>query len=164
MVTYIPTYSGVPIGNINLRTITVGFLLSIFLVENQISKKMAILLTRLGETWEGKVSAKKQPNKQKKNSVVRVSQPISNIPQTMPTHQASRADYMHTHSQMAPPTLTQQVMPNQQQQPQQEAQSPTSQNIYGGPSNPLVDGQIPGGYQEPMAANAVLGGGGFSTW
>ena len=146
----------------------ISFLLAVFTVENQVSKKVTILLTRL-ENGHSKMTSGKNgqaPQKtdsQKKTPVVRVSQPISNMPQAVPTHQASRADYMHTHQQMAPPTLTQQAQ-SSQQQPAQEAQSPTSQGMYGGPSNPMVNAQMPGGLLEPMAANEVLGGGSFSAW
>ena len=168
IVTFIPSYSGVAIGNLNMWTLIISFLLAVFTVENQVSKKVTILLTRL-ENGHSKMTSGKNgqaPQKtdsQKKAPVVRVSQPISNMPQAVPTHQASRADYMHTHQQMAPPTLTQQAQ-SSQQQPAQEAQSPTSQGMYGGPSNPMVNAQMPGGLLEPMAANEVLGGGSFSAW
>lgn len=168
IVTFIPSYSGVAIGNLNMWTLIISFLLAVFTVENQVSKKVTILLTRL-ENGHSKMTSGKNgqaPQKtdsQKKAPVVRVSQPISNMPQAVPTHQASRADYMHTHQQMAPPTLTQQAQ-SSQQQPAQEAQSPTSHGMYGGPSNPMVNAQMPGGLLEPMAANEVLGGGSFSAW
>ena len=165
IITFIPSYSGTAIGNLNMWTLIVSFILAIFTVENQVSKKVTILLTRLENGYSKSTSGKKGTTAQKngatqKSPVVRVSHPISNMPQAVPTHQASRADYMHTHQQMASPTLTQQL----QQQPVQEGQAPTSQAIYGGPSNPMVNAQMPGGLLEPMAANAALGGGAFSTW
>lgn len=167
IITFIPTYSGVAIGNLNMWTLIVSFILAMFAVENQVSKKATILLTRLENGYFKSTPGKKGTTAQKngatqKSSVVRVSQPISNMPQAVPTHQASRADYMHTHQQMASPTLTQQVQSSQQ--PVQEGQSPASQDMYGGPSNPMVNAQMPGGLLEPMAANAALGGGAFSTW
>lgn len=165
IVTFIPSYSGIAIGNLNMWTLIVSFILAIFAVENQVSKKVTILLTRLenGYSTSGKHDTQ-QLTPQKNTSVVTVSQPISNMPQAKPTHQASRADYMQTHQQMAQPTLTEQSQ-HQSHESTQEAQSPTSQEIYGGPSNPMVNAQMPGGLLEPMAANEVLGGGGnFSTW
>jgi len=167
IITFIPSYSGVAIGNLNMWTLIVSFILAVFAVENQVSKKVTILLTRLENGYSKSTSGKsgqtmRKTGPQKKMPVVRISQPISNMPQASPTHQASRADYMHTHEQIAPPTLTQQVQPSQQ--PAQEAQAPTSQGMYGGPSNPMVNAQVPGGLLEPMAANEVLGGGSFSAW
>ena len=47
-----------------------------------------------------------------------------------------------------------------QQQPQNEPAQ--GQAMYGGPSNTLIGAQSP--TQEPMAANAALGGGGWSAW
>lgn len=72
--------------------------------------------------------------------VVSVSQPISRS--GMPTHQVSQADYIGMHTGMSapsPPTVqTQQAVGN--------SQIPTGQE------------QMPPMMQEPMAANAALGG------
>jgi len=156
VITYIPTYSGVPVGALNIWTLVVGFVVAMFSADNVINVKVKILIDRL----EGTLNGAEDGEKKAADGVVKVSQPIS-PPRTMPTHQVSQADYLGTHRQLAPPPPPASLPPPPTQQ---EAQGPTSQSIYGGPSTPLVDAQTPGATFEPMAANAVLGGGSFSAW
>ena len=73
----------------------------------------------------------------------------------MPTHQASRADYLKSHNQMVSPT---QMLPPANEQ---EESSGSSNNMYNnGGFNGLVDAQGPNMQTEPMAANA----GGWGTF
>jgi hypothetical protein len=154
----VPTYTGTPI--------SLDLLIIAFALNQGMGDKINVIFTRLQDYWEGKSTDRKDKTKHDK-SKVSVSQPISR--QGVPTHQASRADYVGNHAQMmpvqsgVPPIVprSQQQMP-QQQQPQQEPA--TGQSMYGGPSNPLVDANTPGGMQEPLAANSVLGGGFGSAW
>ena len=77
---------------------------------------------------------KPQEGAQQQNNV-KISQPISNvITSPMPTHQASRSDYINTHDQMMPPQQQQQNTMNNMglagmpqmgmEQPQQMPQEP----------------------------------------
>ena len=76
----------------------------------------------------------------------------------MPTHQASRADYLNSHNQMVSPT---QMLPPANE-PQED--SGASNNMYNnGGFNGLVDAQGPNMQTEPMAANAG-GWGAFSSF
>jgi len=162
----VPTYTGTPMTRINYSTISLNLLIIAFALNQGMGDKINVIFTRLQDYWEGKSTDGKDKTKHDK-SKVSVSQPISR--QGAPTHQASRADYVGNHTQMmpvqsgVPPIVprSQQQMP-QQQQPQQEPA--TGQSMYGGPSNPLVDANTPGGMQEPLAANSVLGGGFGSAW
>jgi len=160
----IPTYSGTAMTRINYSTLSLGFLITYLALNHTVSSKTNVLFSRVKNMWEGKSEPKKKTKKGAKGgNKVSVSQPLSGRPQTMPTHNASRADYLGTHQQMAPSLApvqqpVQQSAPQQQQQPQQEPDV-SSQQMYGGPANSLLAAQ------EPMAANAVLGGGGnWSAW
>ena len=158
----VPTYTGTPMTRINYSTISLGFLVTMFAIHPGIADRLDILFSRLQDSWEGKSDDNKNGKRRKDRSQVSVSQPISGSRQAMPTHQGSRADYINQqHAMPAQPP----IVPRQQQQmPQQQPQNEPAQGqaMYGGPSNTLIGAQSP--TQEPMAANAALGGGGWSAW
>ncbi len=165
----VPTYTGTPMTRINYSTVSLGFLMTAFALNHVMSEKINVIFARIQDHWEGKSEDDKHKKHHKHDkSKVSVSQPISG---RAPTHQVSRADYTNSHAAMMPvqtgqppivPTRSQPSM-QPQRQPQQEPAS--GQQMYGGPSNPLVDAATPGGLMEPMAANSVLGGGGsWSAW
>jgi len=170
LITYIPTYSGEPMESLQLLSVATVFLVASIQSESLTSgKKAGILYRRASELWEGKEAKKKK--EKGKGSVVKVTQPIAR--NGFPTHQASRADYAMAHNRMgggrpAPPSSA---------TPGVEPISATSQSIYGGPVNKLIDANVAGGplgpnvgmlqsegVQEPMAANAMLGGSFGSAW
>ena len=78
---------------------------------SKLGSKMKLLIDRITELWHGKKEEKTKKGK-KDNSVVKVSQPISRA--GMPTHQASRADYLNSHNMMVSPT---QMLPPANEQP-----------------------------------------------
>ena len=162
----IPTYSGSSMNRINYTTLALGLLMGYFALNHQIAGKMSVIFDRLSDMWEGKSSDvdNKKKKKGKDHSKVSVSQPISGRPQM---HQPSRSDYLGTQNQSSMiPTVQPVQRPPQVQQPVQDT-GPTSQSMYQdqtGTSNTLVDANNFGS-QEPMAANAALGGGGnWSAW
>ena len=117
---------------------------------------MKLLIERVSELWHGKKEDDDNKKKGKKGSVVKVSQPISRA--GMPTHQASRADYLNSHNQMVSPT--QMLPPANEQQEDNGA----SNNMYNnGGFNGLVNAQGANMQAEPMAANAG-GWGAFSSF
>jgi hypothetical protein len=152
-VTYFPTYSGRPFTELNM--VNLVFMLLPMPIESgggNVVKKLKILIKRFDNVVFGDTELQKSKQKSK----VRVSQPISGqMPRSQPTHQVSRADYINQH---------------QNQQPVQEPNLGSSNNIYGGPSNPLLNTDFGGnqgqeGYDsthlqpavfEPTAANGVL--------
>lgn len=142
-ITAVPTFSGTAMGDLNLFSIIVVFLLTSFMFDSKLQQKMNTISERMIEVWEGKskddTKDKKKPDTSQQ-PVVSVSQPISRS--GMPTHQVSQADYIGMHTGMSapsPPTVqTQQAVGN--------SQIPTGQE------------QMPPMMQEPMAANAALGG------
>jgi len=157
VITAVPTFSGTAMGDLNLFSIIVVFLLTSFMFDGKVEKKFKAISSRMIELWDGKsedASDNKKSSSQKNqqgSSVVSVSQPISRG--GMPTHSPSRADYLNSPNaqmsatQMLPPPQQQQ----QQQPPVQNSQQSNTQEQY---SNlPL----------EPAAYNSG-GGGGFAAF
>lgn len=158
LITFVPTYSGRAMGDMNLFSIILLILVLLYESHTKIGEKTKILLNRVRDMWHGKTTEKKKGKKDP--SVVKVSQPISRG--GMPTHAPSRADYLQSHNAMSSPT---QMLPPQNP-PSQQIPTPdtgASNNMYNsGGFNGLVDANSPVQSQEPMAANAALGG--FSSW
>lgn len=158
LITFVPTYSGRAMGDMNLFSIILLILVLLYESHTKVGEKTKILLNRVKDMWHGKTSEKKKEKKDP--SVVKVSQPISRA--GMPTHAPSRADYLQSHNAMSSPT---QMLPPQNT-PSQQMPTPdtgASNDMYNsGGFNGLVDANSPVQSQEPMAANAALGG--FSSW
>ena len=173
IIMYIPTYSGEPMESLQLLSVATVFLVASIQSESLTpGKKAGILYSRASELWEGKEAKKKK--EKGKGSVVKVTQPIAR--NGFPTHQASRADYAMAHNRMGGGGGGQLVPPSSAA-PGVEPISATSQSIYGGPVNKLIDANVAGGplgpnqamlrsegVMEPMAANEMLGGGFGSAW
>ena len=157
LITYVPTYSGRAHGSMNLFSIILIFIVLAYESHTKVGEKMKILIERLAELWEGKKDDDKK--KKKDPSVVKVTQPISRA--GMPTqHVASRADYLNSSNAMNSAT---QMLPPAASQDIPQTNSGASNNIYNsGGFNGLVDANSLVMSQEPMAANAALGG--FSSW
>jgi len=145
LITAVPTFSGTAMGDLNLFSIIVVFLLTSFMFDGKIQKKINAISERTIDVWEGKSDEKKKEKKEA--SVVKVSQPISSGAQ----HQASRSDLIGRQTgpgvQQGPPP------PVQTQQPQQPsiADQPNYAGQVGAPQ-----------VLEPMAANGF--GSGFASW
>ena len=127
VITAVPTFSGSAMGDLNLFSIVVVFLLTSFMFDGKVEKKFKAISERMMDLWDGKSSDDKDKKKQgqKKQgggSVVSVSQPISRG--GMPTHSPSRADYLN--SPNAQTSATQMLPPVQQ--PSLPTQQVTQQN------------------------------------
>jgi len=153
IITAVPTFSGSAMGDINLFSIIIVFLLTSFMFDGKVEKKFKAISDRMMDLWDGKSSddkdKKKQGQKQQQgdSSVVSVSQPISRG--GMPTHSPSRADYLNSPNAQTPPPPVQQQQQSSlptQQVPQDNTQQEQYSNL------PL----------EPAAYNS--GGGGFATF
>ena len=154
IIVYIPTYSGVNYGNVDLTNIIIMFLFIIFTMQTKLGEKVQILVDRVVELIEGKSSLK--DTKKTSDSNVKVIQPISNQFISNPTVE-----------QMLTPQMTNiKAQTNEyslNQQPQQS--SPNFNNMYSGPNTPMVGAATPGdGMTEPMAANSFGGGSFGSSW
>ena len=101
LITFVPTYSGRAMGDMNLFSIILLILVLLYESHTKVGEKTKILLNRVKDMWHGKTSEKKKAKKDP--SVVKVSQPISRA--GMPTHAPSRADYLQSHNAMSSPCL-----------------------------------------------------------
>ena len=164
VITAVPTFSGTAMGDINLFSIIVVFLLSSFMFDGKVEKKFKAISNRMMDLWDGKSEEdtdnkknKQQQNQQQGGNRVSVSQPISRG--GMPTHSPSRADYLN--SPNAQMSATQMLPPPQQQQQQQPQQAPSMGSTGSGAGAGMQESysNLP---LEPAAYNA--GGGGFAAF
>jgi hypothetical protein len=156
IIVYIPTYSGVGYGNVDLTNVVIMFLFIIFTMQTKLGEKVQILVERAIELLEGKTSLK--DNKKSSENGVKVIQPISNQFISNPSVE-----------QMLTPQMTNiKAQTNEyslNQQPPQQQSSPDFNNMYSGPNTPMVGAATPGdGMTEPMAANSFGGGSFGSSW
>lgn len=151
IVTFIPTFSGNNLSDINFMNVVLIIVFSGLNSEN--GKKINHVYNRLLGAWNGEVP-KERSEKNDDSAVVKVSQPISGNPlqAPQPTHQASRADYVNTHQQMGTGALSQVVQQIQTGQQQNNAVGTGGQQ--GSPDMGMMGGGL---LAEPMAANAGFG-------
>ena len=161
VITAVPTFSGTAMGDINLFSIIVIFLLSSFMFDGKVEKKFKAISNRMMDLWDG-TSEKdtdnkknKQQNQQQGGNRVSVSQPISRG--GMPTHSPSRADYLN--SPNAQMSATQMLPPPQQQQAPQQA---PPMGATGGGAGAGMQESYSNLPLEPAAYNS--GGGGFAAF
>ena len=144
IITFIPTYSGEKYPVFSVTTIILPMMVVILSLQTKLGEKVAILVDRLIELWEGRASESKTTGKNGKNgkSQVKVSQPIS---QNQSAMNQSLNSMGSTSISSLPPVQTQQL-PNYDQMYQQD-------------STPLIGAATPGTENfEPAPAN--MGGGG----
>jgi hypothetical protein len=130
IVTYLPTFSGDNLSEINFMNIS--FLIIFIGLNSDNGKKVNIVYESIfGDNIEGNKNQKEK----KDGSVVKVSQPLSGNPQVlkppMPTHQASRADYVGQHGQMQPQVENMQNQVHQSPELQAGGQQSSMGNAFG---------------------------------
>lgn len=158
IITYVPTYSGTAYPEFHIVYNVLAILMITMSLQTKLGDKITILVDRISELWNGKQDDKKK--KAGKNGAVKVSQPISGQPisggytdgtaiSSLPNYDVSQGNQ----NSLAPQQL------------------PNYDSMYRQDTTPLVGAATPGGVEgmgmmsEPMAANAVLGGGSFgSSW
>ena len=155
IITYIPTYSGANYPEFHIVYIILAVLMVTMSLQTKLGEKVSLLVDRVLELWNGKQDNKKKGGK---NGAVKVSQPISGQQPmggyTDGTAISSLPNYDTT--QGTPATMAPQQLPNYDA-------------MYRKDTNPLVGASTPGGIEgmgmmEPLAANAVLGGGFGASW
>ena len=148
IITYIPTYSGEKYVAFSVTNIILPMLVVILSLQTKLGEKVAILVDRLIELWEGRTSESKTKTGKNGKSQVKVSQPISQNQTAMNQSLNSMGSSMtmgSTSISSLPPVQTQQL-PNYDQMYQQD-------------STPLIGAATPGTENfEPAPAN--MGGGG----
>jgi hypothetical protein len=157
LITFVPTYSGAKYPEGHIVYIILSVLMITMSLQSKLGEKVNILVDRIVELWEGKTDKKK---KNGKNGNVKVSQPISGQTTSIPI--ISNPSYTDGTAISALPNYDQSSSNTETQQ------SPNFNAMFRQDTTPLVGAATPGGmdsYQEPMAANSVLGGGAFgSAW
>ena len=144
LICFIPTYSKEPLSTINFLTVALIYVLTIvYNKSDNLGKKIQSLVKKMKNLWYGVDEVDK---KERKEDNVSITRPITGLSSAVPTHQASRADYVNTQENITPPLLP---------------TSSTSQDIY---NKPNVQETFAPMQNEPMAANGVLGGGFGSAW
>ena len=146
IIRYVPTYSKMDYAAFNETNFLLAFLILLFTMQTKLGAKINILVERLVDLYEGKTNLK-DSKKKKNNKDYKTTQPISQDP----GHQPSQADFLNQQqTQNAKNHVNAQVGNAVHQTGLQE--QPDFNNMYGGPSTPLVSAE------EPMAANDALGG------
>ena len=167
IITYLPTYSGEKYPEHSLIYAIMPVLMVILSLQTRLGEKVSILSDRVLELWEGKPSSAKQ--KGKPNSNVKVSQPLSTrgpiISQT--SNASAMQQAMYTDGTSINTLPTNDMSNGGSQNTLAPQQLPNYNNMYEKDDTPLVNAATPGGqegFNEPMAANSVLGGGFGSSW
>ena len=147
IINYIPTYSGVVYGDVNLITVILPTIFIILTMQTKVGEKVQLLIDRLMDVYDGQTNTKKEDKNQKQVNV-RVTQPISGQQHNAQINVSQ------------PPPAAQMTNMKSQSNEYSIPQSPNFNNMYGGPETPLVGAASPGMdmMQEPMAANDMLGG------
>jgi hypothetical protein len=164
IITFVPTYSGIKYPEFNIVFIILAILMIMLSLQTKLGEKISILVDRIFELWDGTGNNKKNNNKQ---TNVKVSQPISGQSGSItgqPMVPPSSQTYTDGTSINSLPTNDMSSANNVALSPQQ---LPNYNNMYREDTTPLVNAASPGqqeGFMEPMAANSVLGGGGFGSW
>ena len=164
IINFFPTYSGEEYPKNHVIYMTLAFLMITFSIHSRLGEKMNILIDRILELWEGPSSQ----NKPKDKSKVKVSQPISGkLPPTMPPAHTrnvalsnSFSDGTSIHSL---PTSDMTQANNQNTMASQ--QLPDYNKFHEKDDTPLVNAASPAeGFDGPVAANSVMGGGFGTAW
>jgi len=152
IITFVPTYSAAKYPEFHIVYIILAILMITMSLQTKLGEKVSILTDRLMELWNGK------PEKKKQGGKVKVSQPISGSGSV-------------GGGVMAPPMTDGTAISSLPTYDQSQQQLPNYDAMYKQDNTPLVNAASPGVSMvegmtpfEPMAANAVLGGGGFGSW
>lgn len=155
IITFIPTYSGAKYPDFHIVYIILAVLMIIMSLQTKLGEKVSILVDRICELWNGKVDDK-NGKKKTSNENVKVSQPISG---------QQMGSYTDGTSINSLPTYDVTQGNQNSMSPQQ---LPNYDAMYKQDTTPLVGAASPGvtseGFDGPMAANSVLGGGSFGSW
>lgn len=161
IITFVPNYSGKKYSDFSVPTHILPMLVIILSLQTKLGEKVSILVERIVELWEGKPTKKKGG----KNGNVKVSQPISGQITGQMMNNAAMNQSLYTDGTAIGSLPTNEGSYSESSVPAQ--QLPNYNAMYKQDNTPLVGAASPAqeGFSEPMAANAVLGGGAFgSAW
>ena len=158
IITFIPPYSGTKYPEFHIVYIILAILMITMSLQTKLGEKVSVLVDRIMELWDGTSSDKKKKNG--KNGAVKVSQPISGQQMMLPPAST------YTDGTAISSLPTNEVTYGSQNTVQAQ-QLPNYDSMYRQDNTPLVGAATPGmseGFGEPMAANAMIGGGFGSAW
>lgn len=163
MITFIPTYSGSKYPEFQVVYIILAILMITMSLQTKLGEKVSVLVDRVLQLWNGEPSSKPKNNK----NAVKVSQPISGQISGQPLNQSAITQSLYTDGTAISALPTNDVQYGGNDSSTQ--QLPNYNAMYKQENTPLVGAATPGqqmeGFNEPMAANSVLGGGAFgSAW
>jgi hypothetical protein len=153
IITYIPTYSSTKYPDFHIIYIILAILMITMSLQTKLGDKVSILVDRVYELWNGK-----KENKNNKKGNVKVSQPISGQQQmTQPMVDGTAISSLPTYNTTGSTSLA------------QTQQLPNYDSMHRQDTTPLIGASTPGmsegmASSDPLAANSVLGGGGFGSW
>ena len=157
IITFIPPYSGTKYPEFHIVYIILAILMITMSLQTKLGEKVSILVDRVMELWDGSSDKKKKGGK---NGTVKVSQPISG--QQMMAPPAST----YTDGTAISSLPTNDVTYGSQNTVQAQ-QLPNYDAMYRQDTTPLVGAASPGmteGFDGPVAANSMIGGGFGSAW
>ena len=158
IITFIPPYSGTKYPEFHIVYIILAILMITMSLQTKLGEKVSVLFDRIMELWDGTSSDKKKKNG--KNGAVKVSQPISGQQMMLPPAST------YTDGTAISSLPTNEVTYGSQNTVQAQ-QLPNYDSMYRQDNTPLVGAATPGmseDFGEPMAANAMIGGGFGSAW
>jgi hypothetical protein len=162
IITFVPTYSGSKYPDFSIIYIILAVLMITLSLQTKIGEKVSILVERINELWNGKPDKKKGS----KNGAVKVSQPISGQITGQIMNNAAMSQSLYTDGTSISSLPTNDVSYGNENTIQSQ-QLPNYNAMYKQEPTPLVNAATPGGqegFNEPMAANSVIGGGFGSAW
>ena len=157
IITFVPSYSGIKYPEFHIVYIILAILMITMSLQTKLGEKVSILVDRVMELWDGSSDKKKKGGK---NGTVKVSQPISG--QQMMAPPAST----YTDGTAISSLPTNDVTYGSQNTVQAQ-QLPNYDAMYRQDTTPLVGAASPGlteGFDGPVAANSMIGGGFGSAW
>jgi len=166
-ITYFPTYSGEKYPEHSVIYVILSVLMITLSLQTRLGEKVSVLSDRVAELWEGQ--SKQSSKNNSKQSNVKVSQPISTRGQitSQTSNAAAMQQAMYTDGTSINTLPTSDMSNGGSQNTIAPQQLPNYNNMHEKADTPLVNAATPGGqegFNEPMAANSVLGGGFGSSW
>jgi hypothetical protein len=167
IITYLPTYSGEKYPEHSIIYAILPVLMVILSLQTRLGEKVSVLSDRVVELWEGK--PKQGGKNNSKQSNVKVSQPLSTRGpiNSQTSNAAAMHQAMYTDGTSINTLPTNDMTNSNAQNTLAPQQVPNYNNMYEKDDTPLINAATPGGqegFNEPMAANSVLGGGFGSSW
>ncbi len=139
IIIYVPTYSGFNYSEFSVTNIILSVLIIALSINSRLGDKVQLLVERVQDMWDGKMSARPE---EKKGGVV-VKQPLSQ------QYVSSNPNLMMPESMQSQMTNNK-SMTNEYSLPQGGQQSPDFNKMYAGPNTPLVGASTPGNMPEQM--------------